>query len=174
MVMMTRQAEIAYDDNRLNDVLALADQGLATKPSDEEAAHDLSLLKALAEIRLGKESTPVAPTLLRKLDEEKLVANAAMARLALAEAWMLTRQNRKALQLVVEVLGFFESRGIFESAWRAHAYLAKVSENPRQSEEHRLKAGTALARLKEQWPAGSIDQYLQRSRIKTLVAGLQA
>jgi serine/threonine protein kinase len=169
-LLHARNAEFAYDEGRWNEVLVTARQGLSLQSRDDEADRDLSLFQALVLIRTARtaEGADLAANLVRKLEQEKLIGNAASARLAIAEAWIAAGNRSMAVQLAREALDFFESRHVLESVWRAHALTAKASEDSREAETHRVEARMALSQLKMRWPAGSFDGYLKRPAIRQL------
>ena len=170
------RAEVAYAEGSLAAAAALAEQVSSRADNGGSPARtQAAMLHALVLIRTGyaKEGRDSARVVIQQFERGKLNQNAASARLAAAEALLAAGDRGSAQQLAGEALGFFESRRIWEAAWRGHAVLARASEEPVEAKAHRASARSALDQLRSAWPPGTVDRYLGRPDIAPLYNSLQ-
>ena len=171
-----KRAELAYQQGRMQDALALSRQASSVAAAAGEGSElGVKLLQALVFIRTrqGIRGYDAALEVTRQLDQSNLVLAASAARLLLTEALVDSGSSNRdhrdsARALALQAITFFESRRIWECAWRAHAVVARVARDSGEVEAHRIEAGSALAKLKTVWPPGIVDGYLQRPDLKLL------
>jgi tetratricopeptide (TPR) repeat protein len=162
-----RKAEIDYRSGRFEEAKANARKISAVAQANSDPG--LSLILALIAIRTNQKAQGIraATNLIEESDRDKLAGSAASARLAVAEALVMTGDRSLALKMALEALAFFEPRHIWEGTWRAHVVAARcLDENA--AEEQLFAARSAIAELRKIWSSGSVDLYLERPDIKAL------
>ena len=178
--LKVNQARFAYQDDRMQDALALSrEASRIAAAAGGEAALEAHLLQALVSVRTHPGALTGDPPggVVDEFDKAKLLLEAASARLDLANA-MLARPGAgpAAMKMVrrftSEALDFFEPRKIWEAAWRAHALAAEAAPDPAAAQAQKAAAGSALARMKQAWPRASFESYLRRPDIRRLSTGL--
>jgi tetratricopeptide (TPR) repeat protein len=170
-LLRLRQAEMAYAEGRFETAITNARKAIAAMPaSGDQAEIDARLIEALTSIRTGRRNEGIqsALQLAREFEESKLAGIAASARLAIAEALAGIGENRRARDLALDALKFFEPRNVWESVWRAHLMAARASEESADISVHRGSARSALAQMRNLWPSSDVSRYLQRPDIKLL------
>ena len=171
-----KQAELAYQEGRMQDAMAFSRQAPSVAPAAGEGSElGANLMEALVLVRTrqGTRGNELAQNVIGKLEKANLVLAASSARLMLAEALVASGNSSPALTdsargMALQALVFFEPRRILESVWRAHSVLARASRDSGEIESHRIAADSALAQLKTLWPPGSMEHYLQRPDLKLL------
>jgi tetratricopeptide (TPR) repeat protein len=174
-LLRLRQAEMAYVEGRFEQAKANAQKAISAVPAPgDQAEMDARLIEALTSIRTGHRAKGIqsALQLVREFEESRLAGNAASARLATAEALAGIGENSRARDLALDALKFFEESNVWESGWRAHLVAARVSETSAEISAHRNSARSALAKMKDLWPANDVDRYLQRTDIQLLSENL--
>jgi tetratricopeptide (TPR) repeat protein len=166
-----REAEMAYIDARFDAARQLAREALPGV-GDERAQRDLALLQVLILIRSGQNSRALesAASLVEELDRTKLVGDAAVARLSIAEALALTGGYQEAaMEMAHKALDFFETKRNWETVWRGRLVAARVSHDRADVEAHLTASRSALAQLRTAWTAATVDLYVLRPDIRLLV-----
>ncbi len=167
------QAELAYASGHLGEAASRAQIGLSLSSGDAENQQAATLVLALIAIRRGRvpEGITHADEVVRALEQAHLVVAAANARLAVAEALLLAKEHPQAARFAQAALAFFEPRDVWESTWRAHAVMAHASATEAEAQTHRQAADAALAKLRQAWPATSVEGYLRRADLLPLENG---
>lgn len=158
------QAELAYADGRFAEASSIAHSALLISPIDDQVAQAAKLVLVLAALRSGKvgEGLKGLEDGARTDAEAHLPADAATARLRAAEA-LGRRDSTATLKLAQAAIGFFEPRLNWEATWRAHAAAALATRDEAEAQTHRVAATDAIERLRQAWPAASIDGYFRRT-----------
>jgi serine/threonine protein kinase/Tfp pilus assembly protein PilF len=170
------RAEIAYGEGHFEKARAAARQATSAVPAAEgQNQSSTNLMEALLLIRTGRRSEGIRAALeiVQSFEKSKLLNLAGSARLEIAEALVSVNERALARDLVLQALDFCQQRMIWESVWRAHLICARSSQDPAEVESHSASARSALARLRELWPAEDVDRYLQRPDIKLLGSGMR-
>jgi hypothetical protein len=123
--------------------------------------------------RQTKAGTELARGVIEKFEQEKLIFEAASARLAVALAMLAGDDPSSALQIAREALDFFEPRRIWEAVWRGHLAMARASRISADAESHKSAARAALDQLGTLWPPQTVDAYLRRPDVRLLSGGIQ-
>jgi len=176
-----KQAELAYQEGRIQEAMAFTRQATAAAPAGGEGAELYAkLMESLLLIRTRQSvrGNHIAREVIGKLDQANLAMAASSARLMLAEALASSENPNPALrdsarESALQSLNFFEPRRILESAWRAHLLVARTAGNAGEIESHRMAAASALAQMRTRWSPGSLEGYLQRPDIQSLSRAAQ-
>ncbi|MEO8128758.1 MAG: protein kinase [Bryobacteraceae bacterium] len=176
-----KQAEFAYQEDRIPEARAFARQAAAVAPANadgEELGAQLMESLVLIRTRQVARGNQMAQDIIAKWDRANLILAASTARLMLSEALVASGNLSPALrdaarESSLQALAFFEPRKILEASWRAHLLVACTSPNPGEIESHRLAAASSLAQLRTSWSPGSVEGYLQRPDLKSLSATAQ-
>ncbi len=167
--LLAYRAEMAYGLGRFREASALARQATATAADSTSIdARNVALISALAALRTAGGGSERANSIIVSLDQDRKLAEAARARLLLAEALLTLRRAPAAFALASASLEFFESRSIHESLWRVRRVMAMADSDASASAEQWAAAGKALQAMQEQWTRGSLEAYarvLQQSGI---------
>ena len=176
-----KRAELAYQQGRMQEALAVSRQALSAAPAAGDGSElAAKLMEAVVLIRTGQAArgNEIAQDVIQKLEQANLVLAASSARLTLAEALTGAGNSNSVLRaaacgLAIQALAFFEPRRIWESVWRAHAVAAQAALDSGEVEAHHIAAASALAQLKSSWPPGIVEAYLQRADLKLLSAAMK-
>src|SRR4029079_11457592 len=171
-----RLAEMAYAEGRLDEARVHAAAAIAAAPAaGDSIKRGARLIQSLALIRTSRtaDAAQAATAVIQEFDHANLKGNAAAARLLTAEALAARSDRSAAARMAIEALGFFQTRQVWESVWRAHGVVARYSPDAKEAEAHREFARTALEELKKSWPANGVELYLRRPEITALYTGLR-
>jgi serine/threonine protein kinase len=163
------QAEMAYADQRLDHALTLARQ-LAPGPDDDDVARRARLIEARVDIRRRQiaDGLATARRTIQALEQAALAGEAAAAKLSVAEAFATVGARAEAASMVRDALTYFEPRQVWEAVWRAHVIASRVSDGA-EAASHRAGGASALARLRQAWSVQTVDRYLTRRDVGSLV-----
>ena len=130
----------------------------------------MRMIQALAAIKGGVEA---AAGLIEELQQRGLIGDAAVARLAAAEAILNGGKGEAALRFAKDALIFFDARQIWESVFRCNLIVSRVSRDSVEREAHALSARNALGQLRSLWPANDLDGYFRTNEIRRLTEGVE-
>jgi tetratricopeptide (TPR) repeat protein len=176
LMLRTIQAQSEYDAGRFAEAEAMAMRLAEASVGDVEGTASADLLQGLATLRVsrGTQGLDLIRATIAQMDQAKLRGEAAVARLAAAQALaanaQLPVQKHAAWTLASEAIGFYEPRQVLESLWRGHAVASHTASDANEGSAHRARAAETLNGLRKQWPSATIDSYLARPEVKLILS----
>ncbi len=164
--------QIALRQQNFSVAIKEAEQSTVAKDSSE--SFELNLILGLAQTRSNPKNLAGIQNCLKALqyaENTKDLRKAKITQLALAEAYFNSGNYSEAAQNALAAKDYFESKGQFESGWRAWLMLANTTQQTGNHENARafaVKALETLSRFEKDLGTENYKIYLARPDISIL------
>src|SRR6266850_3666301 len=166
-------AQIAFSERRFSDAITKSEQsldlaGVQNKIATVRGELLIGLSQSLSgQAGKGRDTCQKAVDIAPAIGDPLLLAR---ARLALAEAMLVSGDARQALSTAQQAQAFFATAGLPESEWRAWLIEGLASRklgDQSNAKAYLARASELLSSLRQKWGAEVYDSYVQRTDIQT-------